>query len=69
VASFIDDVIIEMETEEGYDKLVKEVVKRLTEDNLYVKLEKYKMKGVLDWPTPKGVKNVQKFLELVNYYC
>ena len=26
------------------------------------------MKSVLDWPTPKGVKNVQKFLGLANYY-
>ena len=42
VASFIDDVIIGMEMEEGYDKLVEEVVKRLAENNLYVKLEKCK---------------------------
>ena len=27
------------------------------------------MKGVLDWPTPKYVKNMQKFLGLANYYC
>ena len=26
------------------------------------------MKGVLDWPTPKCVKDIQKFLELVNDY-
>jgi len=26
------------------------------------------MKGVLDWPIPKEVKDVQKFLELANYY-
>ena len=26
------------------------------------------MKGVLDWPTPKRVKNIQKFLGLANYY-
>ena len=42
VASFIDDVIIGMETEKEYDKLVKEVVKRLAENNLYIKLEKCK---------------------------
>ena len=29
VASFIDDVIVEMEGEEEYDKVVEEVVKRL----------------------------------------
>ena len=33
-----------METEKGYDKLVEEVVKRLAENNLYVKLEKCKQK-------------------------
>ena len=26
------------------------------------------MKGVLEWPTPKCVKDVQKFLGLANYY-
>ena len=33
-----------MEGEEGHDKLVKEVVKRLAENNLYIKLEKCKWK-------------------------
>jgi len=42
VAVFIDDVIVGMETEEGHDELVVEVVKRLEENDLYVKLEKYK---------------------------
>ena len=32
-------------------------------------MKKEKVKGVLDWPTPKCVKNVQKFLRLMNYYC
>ena len=27
------------------------------------------MKGVLDWLTLQGVKDVQKFLGLANYYC
>jgi len=92
VAAFIDDMIIGMETEEEHEKLVAEVIKRLEENDLYVKPEKYrwkvrkvgflgvvvglegikieeeKMKGVLEWPTPKCVKDVQKFLELANYY-
>jgi len=34
-----------------------------------IKIEKEKMKGVLDWLTLKCVKDVQKFLELANYYC
>ena len=93
VAAFIDNVIIGTETEEGHDKIVAEVVKRLEENNLYVKLEKCrwkvremgflevviglegikmeeeKVKGVLEWPIPKCVKDVQKFLGLANYYC
>ena len=34
-----------------------------------IKMEEEKMKGVLDWPTSKCVKDVQKFLGLANYYC
>ena len=42
VAVFINDVIIRMETEEGHDELVAEVIKRLEENDLYVKPEKCK---------------------------
>ena len=42
VASFIDNIIVGMEEEEEYDEVMKEVVERLVENNLYVKLEKYK---------------------------
>ena len=42
VMSFIDNVIIGTEEEEGYNELVEEVVRRLVENNLYVKLEKCK---------------------------
>jgi len=92
VAVFIDDVIVGTETEEGHDELVEEMIKRLEENDLYVKpekckwkvreveflgvviglegikMEKEKVKGVLEWPTPKCVKDVQKFLGLANYY-
>ena len=34
-----------------------------------IKMEEKKVKGVLDWPTPKCVKDVQKFLGLAKYYC
>ena len=93
MASFIDNIIIGTEGKEGHDELVEEVVRRLVDNNLYVKLEKCKwkvrevrflgvvigpeeikieeekVKGVLDWPIPKCVKDVQKFLRLANYYC
>ena len=41
---FIDDVIVATEDEKGHDELVAEIVKRLEENDLYVKLEKYKWK-------------------------
>jgi len=93
VAVFIDDVIVGTETEKGHDELVAEVIRRLEENDLYVKpekckwkvkeveflgvviglegikMEKEKVKGVLEWPTPRCVKDMQKFLGLANYYC
>ena len=44
VAVFINDVIVETETEEEHDELVAEVVKMLEENDLYMKLEKCKWK-------------------------
>ena len=44
VAVFIDNVIIGMETEEGHNEIVVKVIRRLEENNLYVKPEKYKWK-------------------------
>ena len=34
-----------------------------------IKMEKEKVRGVLEWLTPKCVKDVQKFLGLANCYC
>jgi len=42
VASFIDGIIIKTEGEEKHNELVEEVVRRLAENDLYVKLEKCK---------------------------
>ena len=42
VAVFIDDVIVGTKTEEGYDEIVTEVIRRLEENDLYMKLEKCK---------------------------
>jgi len=91
-AIFIDDILIATNTEEGHNELVEEVLRRLEENDLFVKLEKCrwkvreveflgviiglkgvkmqkeKVEGVLNWPTSKNVKEVQKFLRLANYY-
>jgi len=42
VASFINDVIIGTEGEKGHDELVEKIVRRLMENNLYIKPEKCK---------------------------
>ena len=92
VAIFIDDVMVAMETEERHDEIVEEVLKRLEENDLFIKLEKYvwkvrevgflgviigedgvrtekeKVQEVIEWPIPKSMKDVQKFLGLANYY-
>ena len=33
-----------------------------------VRMEKEKVQRVVEWPVPKNVKDVQKFLGLANYY-
>jgi len=92
VAAFVDNVLVGTETEEGHDEIVEEVLRRLEENDLYVKpekcawkvrkigflgvviepngieIEKEKVDGVLSWPKPKNIKDVRKFLGLVNYY-
>ena len=44
VASFIDDVIVGTEEKERYNKVVEKIVKKLVENDFYMKLEKYKWK-------------------------
>jgi len=41
VAAFVDSILVEMETEEGHNEIVDEILKRLEENDLYVKPEKY----------------------------
>jgi len=91
-ATFIDNILVAIDTEEEHDELVEEILKRLEENDLFVKpekckwkvreveslgvvigprgveMQKEKVKGVLNWPVPRNVKEVQKFLGLVNYY-
>ena len=40
VVVFVDDVLVGTETEEEYNEIVEEVLKRLKENNLYIKPEK-----------------------------
>jgi len=92
VVVFVDDVLVGAETEEGHDKVVEEVLRRLEENDLYIKpekcawkvrkirflgvviepsgieMEKEKVDRVLNWPEPRNMKDVRKFLGLANYY-
>ena len=92
VAIFVDDVLVGTDDEKGHDEIVVEVLKRLEENDLYVKpekcawkvdkvnflgvvmgqgkieMEEEKVEGVLNWPIPKTVRDVKKFLGLANYY-
>jgi len=40
VTAFVDDILVGPKTEKRYDKIVKEVLRRLEENDLYVKPEK-----------------------------
>ena len=40
VAAFVDDMMVGTTTEEGHDEIVEEVLRRLEENDLYVKPEK-----------------------------
>jgi len=40
VAAFVDDVLVGIETKKGYDKIVEKILRRLEENDLYIKPEK-----------------------------
>jgi len=40
VAAFVNDVLVGTETEEGHNEIVEKVLKRLEENDLYIKPEK-----------------------------
>ena len=40
VAVFVDDILVGTKTEKEHDEIIEEILRRLEENNLYVKLEK-----------------------------
>ena len=92
MAVFVDDLLVSTDDETGHNEIVAEVLRRLEENDLYMKLEKCswkvnkvnflevvmgqgkiemkeeKVEGVLNWPVPKTVRDIRKFLGLTNYY-
>jgi len=89
---YLDDILIFGINKKKNRQLVKEVLKRLQENDLYTKAEKCsfgqssikylgviisenkiqmdeeKLSGVLKWPVPTKVKQVQTFLGFANFY-
>jgi len=70
VAAFVDDMLVGTETEEGHDEIVEEILKRLEENDLYIKPEKYIWKvrkigflGVVIGP--KGIEMEKKKVDRV----
>ena len=41
VTEFIDNVMVRIEAEEEHNNIIEEVLRRMAENNLFVKLEKY----------------------------
>ena len=92
VTVFGDNVLVGTKMKERHNTIVEEVLRRLEENDLYVKpekcawkvqkvnflgvvigqgrieMEKDKVAGVLNWSTPKMVRDVRNFLGLANYY-
>jgi len=92
VVMFIDNVMIVTEIEKGHDEIIEEVLRRLEENDLFMKpekcvwkvremgflgviieedrvrMKKEKVQEVIEWPVPRSIKDVQKFLGLANYY-
>jgi len=44
VVAFIDDIMVEIGTEKEHDNIVEEVLRRVAENNLFIKSEKYMWK-------------------------
>jgi hypothetical protein len=92
VIVYLDDSLIYTKTLEEHQKEVKQVLKILQDNDLYLKPDKcefektkveylgliishnhvemdlVKVQGIVDWPTPSKVKDVQAFLGFCNFY-
>ncbi|KAJ1166607.1 hypothetical protein NDU88_007006 [Pleurodeles waltl] len=89
---YIDDILVFSQNLRDHVDHVRAVLKKMLENNLYVKLEKCafheteveffrfvlsengvsmdpaKIQTILDWPSPKTVKEVQSFIGFANFY-
>jgi len=71
VAAFVDDMLVGTETEEGHDEIVEEILRRLEENDLYVKLEKcvWKVKRIEFLGVVIGPNGIEIEAEKVDGVC
>ena len=79
---YIDDILIYSKNKKEHQEHVRRILAKLKEARLYAKAEKCefiisangiemdpaKVKAILDWETPRSVKDVQCFLGFANFY-
>ena len=89
---FVDNMLVGTDSKKEHNEIVAEVLKRLEENDLYmkpekcswkvskvnflevimdqgkIKMEEEKIEEVLNWPVPKMIRDIRKFLGLANYY-
>jgi len=92
VVVYIDNILIYSKTEEEHIELVRWVLQKLTENNLYINADKClihvpevefvgfqvgkqgiqmsqkKIEDIVNWPAPRNVKEVQRFIGFANFY-
>ena len=92
IAVYLDDILIFSTDLKEHREVVHEVLKRLEQNDLFLKPEKcqferpeiewlgmvfsrgrvgmdpVKVKGIMEWPTPKNASDIQKFRGFANFY-
>ncbi|EEA22361.1 retrovirus polyprotein, putative [Talaromyces marneffei ATCC 18224] len=73
VCAYMDDILIFSKTLSEYKRHVRQVLEKLKESGLQCNINKIsidpsKVATILEWQTPRSVKDVQAFLSFANFY-
>jgi len=92
IVLYIDNILIYSNTEEEHIELIRWVLQKLTENKLYINIDKClfhvpevefvgfqvgkqgiqmsqkKVEDIVNWPAPRNVKEVQRFIGFANFY-